>query len=628
MVETRLLRGPNIYATWPCIKAVVDLGCLDQVSPGDLAELTRRLCVLLPSLRTNYRWPDGGADIAHIIEYVLLELQCIVGSPVDYGRAQRLDGAPRHCQIVCAYRIEVLIEPALEATLRLLDAVARKESPDLQALLDPLRQLARQDGVGRCAYSILSAARSRGIAVVRPTDDPNQFQLGQGARQRSIHEVDPDGSRQVAAGKEFVDALFPLSDDGRIPVIAVTGTNGKTTTALLIASAFRAAGKITGLATTQGVFIDGECIEEGDCAGYWSAQTVLASPKVEAAVLEVARGGILKRGLGVDLCDVAVVLNVTADHLGQDGVETVEELARVKGVVAQSARYAMVLNAEDKHCVAMTLQARPGVEVIYFSCDPDNAVLGAHLKQGGRAVYMVDGNVTLAQPGGLHTFFRADSLAVTLYGRARHNVANTLAAIAALVAQGTCAYKDIVTGIERFRCSTASNPLRLNFFKVGDVTVLLDYAHNPAAYKAILDTACAMGFHRIVGVITAPDDRRDADLQQIARICAAKLDEMVVYEIDELRDRAIGETAQLLFESGLAAAAGRIPVHKEIGARQAIWKGFQRCADGDLLLVGGATQVLDLERSLEQAPPTVSRLLQELNIGPGMAFAAPSWSRV
>lgn len=594
---------------------------MDQASPGDLTELAQRLCSLLPSLRTRYRWPASGADMTHIIEHVLLELQCIAGSQVDYGCAQKLNGAPRRCQVVCAYRIEVLIGPAMETTLRLIDAVARKESPDLQALLDPLRRLARQDGVGRNSCSILSAARSRGIAVVRPTDDPSQFQLGQGARQRSIGAIISAGSSQFIRGKAFVDALFPLNDDGRIPVIAVTGTNGKTTTSLLIASAFRAAGKIAGLATTQGVFIDGECIEEGDCSGYWSAQTVLASPKVEAAVLEVARGGILKRGLGVDLCDVAVVLNVTTDHLGQDGVETVEELARVKGVVAQSARYAVVLNAEDRHCVAMALQARPGVEVIYFSCDPDNAVLKAHLKQGGRAVCLVDGNVTLAQPVGLHTFFRSDSLAVTLYGRARHNVANTLAAIAALVAQGTCAYKDIVTGIEQFRCSTVLNPLRLNFFKVGDVTVLLDYAHNPAAYKAILDTADTMGFHRIVGVITAPDDRRDADLQQIARICAAKLDEMVVYEIDELRDRALGETAQLLFESGLAAAHGRIPVHKEIGVRQAIWKGFQQCADGDLLLIGGATQVQDLKLSLAQSPQA-SRLLQELDIDSGMMFAS------
>ncbi|MFP5407295.1 MAG: Mur ligase family protein, partial [Gammaproteobacteria bacterium] len=334
-------------------------------------------------------------------------------------------------------------------------------------LLAPLRGLATRFGVGPTMRSMLAAAKTHGIPCALPdAEDDDAFQFGFGGRKRRVRAtITGRASRGVAAGRgdagsmrRFLAALFPGGADGRIPLVAITGTNGKTTTTLLIDRMFRAAGFTTGVAASTGVYVDGRCIEEGDCTGYWSARKVLGSRKVEAAILETARGGILKRGLGFDRCDVAVVLNVTGDHLGLDGVDTVEEMARVKRVVARASRRAVVLNAEDAHCVAMAARVRRGVEVVYFSLDQGNAVLQTHLAEGGRAVYLCQGDAILATGTDRRVFFRVDDLAVALRGRARHNVANVLAAVAAAVAQGQCPDEAIISGMQGFRCSTAQNP--------------------------------------------------------------------------------------------------------------------------------------------------------------------------
>ena len=183
--------------------------------------------------------------------------------------------------------------------------------------------------------------------------------------------------------------MLAQPDQGRIPLIAVTGTNGKTTTTLMIAHAVRLAGLRTGHTTTQGIFIGERMVGQGDCTGYWSHRTVLGSPEVDFAVLETARGGLLKRGLAFDVCTVGVMLNVSDDHLGMDGVETVEDLARVKSTVIAASQTA-VLNADDRHCVAARGCLAPGANVIFFSMDAANAALRAHLADGGCGVWLED----------------------------------------------------------------------------------------------------------------------------------------------------------------------------------------------------------------------------------------------
>jgi cyanophycin synthetase len=268
----------------------------------------------------------------------------------------------------------------------------------------------------------------------------------------------PSRGQSRDAGAAIVDALFG-EDVGRIPVIAVTGTNGKTTTSLMIAHAARRAGVRAGAATTSGVFIDGELTLSGDCTGYRSARSVLASPEVDLAVLETTCGGILDHGLAFDRCDVAVVLNVSADRLGLDAVHTVEQLARVQAVVARRARGVVVLNAEDEHCVAMARELEQDVEVLYFSLDADNPVLLRHLERGGRAAYLQDNALVLVN-GLRHTaLLDVRSMPASLVGCARYNIANALAACCALTSTGF-GDAEIADGLRSFVSNNQQSRMR------------------------------------------------------------------------------------------------------------------------------------------------------------------------
>ncbi|MFC4931658.1 cyanophycin synthetase [Massilia sp. GCM10023247] len=409
------------------------------------------------------------------------------------------------------------------------------------------------------------------------------------------------------AGDAIVEALFG-QDDGRIPVVAITGTNGKTTTSLLIAHAARLSGLRTGVTTTEGVYIGGQRIKEGDCTGYHSARTLLSSPEVDFAVLETARGGILKRGLAYDRCDVSVVLNVSSDHLGLDGIETVDELARVKAVVAQRASRAVVLNAEDDYCVAMAKELAANVEVLYFALDADNPVLLRHLERGGRGVYLEDNTVVLATGAGHEALLDVRQMPVTLNGCARYNIANALAATAALAASGF-GNAEIVAGMRSFVSDSKHNPLRSNLFDIDGVTVIVDYAHNCAAYAALAETARAMTPGRVVGVVAAPGDRRDADLVDIGRTCAAGFDDLVIYE-SENRGRAAGEVAALLTQG---ARLGRIAADKlscELNVHRAIRRGLAMCQPGDVLVFGCGSSISELTEALRPTRPELAQRIE------------------
>ncbi|KFI07732.1 cyanophycin synthetase [Massilia sp. BSC265] len=400
----------------------------------------------------------------------------------------------------------------------------------------------------------------------------------------------PSAGEPRDAGDAIVQGLMGDSD-GRIPLIAVTGTNGKTTTTLLIAHTVRLAGKVTGVTTTEGVFIDGKQVAKGDCTGYWSARTVLGSPDVEVAVLETARGGILKRGLAFDRCDVGVVLNIAADHLGLDGVDTVEDLAQVKAVVATSASRAVVLNAEDPLCVAMGRRAKPEAEIVYFSMDPENPVFLQHLEDGGRGVYLQDNAVVVAD-GNLHQeLVRVESMPVAFGGRARFNIANSLAAAAALMA-ASFTNLQIATGLSTFVSNGRTNPLRTNMFDIRGVTVIVDYAHNPAAYKAMAEMARALLPGQLVGIVTAPGDRRDEDLRDVGRVCGERFDELVVYE-SQSRGREVGEAVDLILGGAEETAGMSDTLHRVIDVGEAIRHGLSLCQPGDVLVFacGSSLQV-------------------------------------
>ncbi|MET0961631.1 MAG: Mur ligase family protein [Noviherbaspirillum sp.] len=421
--------------------------------------------------------------------------------------------------------------------------------------------------------------------------------------------ADPRLARR--AGAAIVDAMFEAGNDGRIPVIAVAGTNGKTTTTRMIAHALRLAGLCTGVTSTEGVDIGGQRVDEGDCTGYWSARMVLGAPQVQAAVLETARGGLLKRGLGFDRCDVAVMLNVSADHLGLDGVHSLAELAAVKAVVVRNATRAVVLNAEDPHCVAMAQGLRRGVEQLYFSLDAENPVLLRHLAGGGRAVYLEDSRLVLAGRERHQALLESRRMPATLEGHARHNIANGLAAAAALTGAGHSP-ELVVAALSTFVTDAASNPLRGNLFQVGDVRIIVDYAHNAAACASLAAMARSMSEGKLVAVMTVPGDRRDGDLQDIGRVCGAGFDELLVYEADP-RGRKRGETAQRILAGARAAGGGRW-MWAEPDVRTALGMALARCGPGDTLVFTCGSSLDDLIEVVRKLDPASAQRIAQARV--------------
>ncbi|MES2740961.1 MAG: cyanophycin synthetase [Pseudomonadota bacterium] len=450
-------------------------------------------------------------------------------------------------------------------------------------------------GIDLMCADIGAPLRAQGGAIIEVNAAP-------GIR---MHQYPSAGSPRDAGGA-ILEALHG-SGDGRIPLIAITGTNGKTTTTLMVEHCVRMAGLYTGCTTTEGIYMDGKRIASGDCSGYWSARTVLAAPEVDLAILETARGGILKRGLAFDLCEVGVVLNVSADHLGLDGVDTLAELAQVKAVVARTASKAVVLNAEDASCLAMRANLLPGAQVLLFALDARHPELAAHRQRGGRAAFLSDGDLVLADGACEQRIVAAHAMPSAQGGHARHNIANALAAAAALHAAGF-PVAAIGAGLASFVSDHAHNPLRANVIEVDGRTVLVDYAHNPAAYRAMAAMVRAMSAGRTVAVVTAPGDRRDADLEQIGRACGEGFDQTFIYE-EENRGRAAGATAAMI-EQGARSGGGQAQV--TLPVREAFWQALHTCRAGDVLLFAcGSAALLEtvLAAPDAAAPAERERLL-------------------
>lgn len=355
--------------------------------------------------------------------------------------------------------------------------------------------------------------------------------------------------RNVAA--PVLDMLFPPGRSSRVPIIAVTGTNGKTTTTRLIAHIFKQCQQTVGYTTTDGIYIGNYLVEKGDTTGPQSAQLILKDPTVEIAVLETARGGILRSGLGFDACDVGVVLNVQADHLGIGDVETLADLARVKSVVAEAAQpdgYA-VLNADDPLVVAAAEQVQ--AQVAYFTLDPENAIIRAHVEQGGVAAVYENGYLSILKGTWTLRIEPAVNIPLTMGGRATFMIANVLAASLAAFAQGV-SIEDIRAALLSFQASVSQTPGRMNLFDLGSYHVLVDYAHNPAGYTALGSFVKSWPGERI-GIIGGPGDRRDGDLQTLGELSAGIFNRVIVKEDDDPRDRDRGEAAALIVAGLLQA---------------------------------------------------------------------------
>lgn len=414
----------------------------------------------------------------------------------------------------------------------------------------------------------------------------------------------PSHGRPRPVGDAIVDMLFPPEVPARIPIVAVTGTNGKTTVTRMIAHIYSSMKEFVGMATTDGVYFDGVRRVKGDCSGPASAESVLRHPQVSVAVLETARGGILRAGLGWDRCTVGVVLNIAADHLGLEGIDTLEQLARVKRVVVEEVArdgYA-VLNAEDPLVVEMAGHCRGGI--IYFAADPTGPVISAHLAAGCRAVYLRDGHVILAEGSEETALVRAADIPATYSGLVPFQILNALAAAAACWGAGVPRHY-IRLGLRTFQADDTTAPGRFNVFSVAGATVIVDYAHNGHAMRAVSAVVETLRPGRAIAVITAPGDRRDEDIADAAAAAARAFNHLVVREDKDLRGRHPGEVA-LLITQAAKHANPMVTLTTILDETEAIDYTLSTLKSGDFALICADDVEAVLERVRETAAHTVS----------------------
>lgn len=400
--------------------------------------------------------------------------------------------------------------------------------------------------------------------------------------------LDPSFGKARPVGDAVIDMLFPAlpdgtPDNGRIPVVAVTGTNGKTTTSRLIGRMFEAQGLRVGMTSTDGIYVQNRRIDTGDCSGPKSARNVLAHPDVDAAVLETARGGLLREGLGFDQCDVAVVTNLgMGDHLGLNYIITVHDLAVIKRVIVQNVAPTgmAVLNAADPVVAAMA-QHCPG-HITFFAIDPATPVLAAHRAQGKRVLYVDQGDIVCVEGRRKHRIPLAQ-IPLTRNGSIGFQIENAMAAIATAWALKHD-WKNIEASLSSFVSDASTAPGRFNLFDYKGATLIADYGHNPDAMQALVKAVDAMPANRRIVVISGAGDRRDEDIRQQTEILAPAFDEVILYQDACQRGRADGEVIALL-RAGLANASRVSQVTEINGEFLAIDTALSRLQSGDLCLI-------------------------------------------
>ncbi|CAN5506866.1 cyanophycin synthetase [soil metagenome] len=406
-----------------------------------------------------------------------------------------------------------------------------------------------------------------------------------------MHLAPSEGiGRNVA--EYVIDMLFPPGTPARIPIISVTGTNGKTTTTRLIAHILKGSGKTVGFTTTDGTYIQNQQIVSGDNTGPVSAQLVLKDPTVDVAVLETARGGIIRAGLGFDYCDIGVVTNITADHLGLKDVNTLEDLARVKSVVPRSVskKGFAVLNAEDENVYKM--KELVDGHLVYFSMDENHPNIERQARRGRVSCVYENGYITILKGKWKVRIEKAINIPLTYGGRAEFMIQNVLAATLTCFVHGI-SLEDIRNGLTTFNSGTAQTPGRLNFMEIGDVTVLMDYAHNPAGLTALRNFILKLPHKHRTVVINGTGDRRDDDIRELGKIAADTFERIIIRRGNYLRGRTEEEMLRLLQE-GVAQSSEKPQVRVIPEGREAIHYAIKHGRKGELVVTLADLVPLDI----------------------------------
>jgi cyanophycin synthetase len=401
---------------------------------------------------------------------------------------------------------------------------------------------ARIVGLDICGLDLVT------LDIARPLQKGDGFIEANAAPGLRMH-VAPTHGQPRDVGGAILDMLFPQGAQGRIPIISITGTNGKTTVTRLIGHVLQEMGWCVGMTTTDGIHIGGEVVARGDTTGPHSARVVLSDPAVEVAVLETARGGITRRGLGYDWSDISVMTNIREDHIGQDGIRSIEDLVHIKSLIAERVREGgtLILNADDEQLVQLIENPRvrrTDKQFIYFSLNDNNLLVRKYLGIGGGAFFVRDGWIVEAVGREEHMVVEVAAVPLTMSGTARFQVANVLSAIAACRAYGVTR-ENIAAALKNFR-NDEHNPGRANFYQVGAGYALVDYGHNPDAFEAVSRMAALWSGRRVTAILGVPGDRDDSLIQQAGRVAARGFHRIIIKEDKDLRGRRKGEVAGVL----------------------------------------------------------------------------------
>lgn len=394
----------------------------------------------------------------------------------------------------------------------------------------------------------------------------------------------PTAGKRRDVGEKIVDMLFPPGTPCRVPVFSVTGTNGKTSTVRMLEYAMRKHGLTTGMCCTTGVYIHGCAVQAGDMTGPSGAGAILGNREVEVAVLETARGGIIRRGLGYDRADVAVLTNIRSDHLGQDGIETLDDLLHVKSLVVEAVypSGAVILNADEPH--VHSLLPRIWAEVIFVSSQSQNIIVRRHLGKGGRAVFVRRGAILAAHGSRVALLGRTREFAVTMGGKNTYQTENLLSALAACWGFGLSP-RQAAAYLKSFASNAADNPGRANLYRVGNFRVLVDYGHNPDGMIKTGELVGKLKPEKSIAVVGVPGDRRNDLIIEAGEAVARHFDTVIIKEDADLRGRNPGEVASLLLQGALSVTGDKQAITVEYDESRAFEKAMDMAGSGDVVVV-------------------------------------------
>jgi cyanophycin synthetase len=538
IIDRKTFPGKNIYSHRKCIRLNLDMEGLGNIKTNELTNLNDYIIELFPKLANHHcnigeingfvKNLNKGIYPHHLCAHLAIELQNIAGINVSF--CQESNSSSDICYIIYEFEFEKTALEAGNIAVEIINSFIEKRSYDVTACLIKLKEIL--------------------------TNEQNSQQT------TNIYRTN---SRQI-------------------PLVAITGTNGKTTTTRLIAYTLSNAGHKVGMTTTDGIYINGRCIFKGDTTGPKSALTVLSHEEIDTAILETARGGLIRNGLAYDLADVSVITNITDDHLGLDEVDSLEDLAKVKALVGEAVKSGgyVVINADND--LSKTILHRIKSNIIFFSKDKNNKLLISNIERGGYGIFIDQHHLCIKKGNLLIPLIKLEDISMTMKGALQYNIENAMAACGALIGLGVDLYI-IKESLKTFQCSEELNPGRFNSFNINGVTAVLDYGHNIDGYKSVLQGLKNMKHNRLIGVIGVPGDRLDSNILDVGRISGNYFDYIYIKEDKDRRGRQEGEVASILEKGVLDSNLYCKCTEKIFDEQAAFCKALDLAEPGDIVII-------------------------------------------